>query len=105
MVIRNRIPSTIKPEITSTSLVRCINLLILLPAHFFPAAHVGNALLIARHHYFGVARNFFAGLGAHRRRTTRSGTRINQLTRSTGADRTSDAPQHADHVVVGWIEI
>src|SRR5271166_2646662 len=74
-------------------------------ADFFPRPRVGDAVLVSRDYDLDALGDRLSVFAANARRTPDSVLRINHFAGAAGVYRAADASQHADHVVVGRIEI
>src|SRR5262245_51303405 len=70
-----------------------------------PRANVGNPLLVTRHHHLGALADRVVILAPRSCRPARALLREDDLSGAAGSDRIRDASEHADHVVVGRIEV
>src|SRR5215469_8321955 len=73
-------------------------------SQLFVAADIRDAAIVASHDYFGAACERFAVFTARAACLPGPITRKDHLAGAAFADAAADTSQHADHVVVGWVE-
>ena len=68
--------------------------------HFFPPSHIHNAVLVPRDDDFGAARQGFTVFASCAAGLPCALLRENDLSGAAGANRATDAAQHADSFIV-----
>src|SRR6516165_1479093 len=108
------VAATSRPAITVTLSVRVIVVLLVSPlvidrfaraGDAVPRANVGNALLVSRHHHLRAFPDGVTILTPCSARPARALLREDDLSGAAGPDRNRDASEHADHLVVGRVEV